>query len=286
MMSMPIGGVLRPSTLMEPTRYKPLNYCLYCLCSEAAAKDLHPDGLTEEHIVPLALNGSLVVPKAVCRVCQTITGAPEQQALNSDFLVPRLLLELKRRRAKKKPPKKLPLVAAGQQMDAADLEVFNIELTVAQYPPIFQLLSLRSAGLLVGEDRPDGSLNEVRCTFCDLGVRSRVTVSSVTTRTPHQHTAFSYSLAKMAYAYAIAELGRGAFEGEALRSVLLGKRGDIYNFVGGLLIPETGTRAVLHRLSLRTRGDWTTVVVHLFASTGVAPYEVVVGRTVRQTQVV
>lgn len=263
---------------MPPHVYKPLGCCMYCLRSAAELAEAGERELSLEHIIPFALNGRLELPEAVCEPCQSITGKPEQRALDADLLVPRLLLDLKRRRAKRKAPKRLPFVAFGNHLDNLDADDFAIELTAEQYPPTFVLLSLRMAGLLSGDVDLDGSLRGPRFIICHLGIPTARPTETITTRENRDHSAFAYLLAKIAYAYAVAEAGLGAFDGGPIRELLAGARPDIFNFVGGPAADEPGTRAHLHRLAIRRRGEWLTVVVHLFASTGVPNYEVVVGR--------
>jgi hypothetical protein len=92
------------------------------------------------------------------------------------------------------------------------------------------------------------------------------------------------TIAKIGYCFAVAELSLDGFQGDKIRDLLAGRRDDVYNFVGGVSVPETLTNRHLHGLYLRRRGDWWTVLVHLFASCSAdqskpsAPYEVVVGK--------
>lgn len=92
-------------------------------------------------------------------------------------------------------------------------------------------------------------------------------------------------LAKIGYCYAMAEYGEAYFDATDIRDLLLGNRADVYNFVGNTETPERLSSRELHSLYFRRRGEWLTVLVHLFAScygpqnTNVCtPYEVVVGR--------
>lgn len=55
----------------EAKRYPPVGQCIYCgrMPPEVA--------LEEEHIIPLAINGGLILPDASCRRCA--------DAINTDF---------------------------------------------------------------------------------------------------------------------------------------------------------------------------------------------------------
>lgn len=48
-----------------PLRRKYIGICIYCRVTE---------NLTDEHAVPESLNGDIILEKASCRACATITG--------------------------------------------------------------------------------------------------------------------------------------------------------------------------------------------------------------------
>ena len=63
-----------------------------------------------------------------------------------------------------------------------------------------------------------------------------------------------------------------------MRELMLGRRDDVFAFVG-TPSPRTGaSREWLHDFTPREDGPWLTIRLALFASAGMAPYEVVVGR--------
>ncbi len=257
-----------PTTKMLAKCYRTFGRCIYCLERFEAAD------LTDEHIIPLALSGSLIIRKAACEQCRDRTSTSfENAALQADFLIPRLLLELKRR--KKATPKRLPL--ANVKLDDGR-ELLSIELELSQYPTIVQFQVFQHAGHLVGVER-SGSLDRMKFSFINLPLPRTFAYQSFETRHKIDFTAFALTLAKIAYCYAIAERGISGFDGSEMRSLLLGHRSDTFNFVGGPLEVATPKINQLHWLSFRQRGAWLTVVVHLFASFGVSPYEVAVGRT-------
>ncbi|WP_458137110.1 hypothetical protein [Methylomonas sp. YC3] len=103
--------------------------------------------------------------------------------------------------------------------------------------------------------------------------------TGVTLRTPFNHTAFSLTLAKIGYCYAIAERGYDSFESTEIRDLLLGYRDDVYNFVGSYGISEKPKINQLHWLSLVKIGKYLVARVHLFASCGITPYQVVLGES-------
>ncbi|MGZ5817880.1 MAG: HNH endonuclease, partial [Burkholderiaceae bacterium] len=214
---------MQPSMKMLSKNYQGFGRCIYC------TQVFPTNELTREHIVPLALNGTLVIENAACKPCQTRSNESyENAALQANFLVPRLLLELKRR--KKKVEKHLPLVAIGNVANDATA-IFDLELDLAQYPPYIPFLRLKLPGRLEGIER-DGNLSEVRTQFVPIQKASSVPLSGITTRTKLDHTAFGLTVAKIAFCFAIAERGLEAIDLSELRDLLLGKRSDLYNYVG------------------------------------------------------
>jgi hypothetical protein len=259
---------MKPSLLVKQHSYDPpeAGKCIYCLKA-------FPEGeLTREHIIPLALHGEMVIQHSVCEPCRDKSNRVyENPALQADFLVPRLLLELRRR--KKQEKKELPPVAVGDLVSQGALEEFSIRLEIEQHPRIFSLIMPTVAGKLVGIDR-GSTLRDPRVGFINLGGDKNAT--GVTTRHAMNPTAFSLTLAKIAYCFACAERGLGGLD--EIRDLLAGNRDDVYNFVGSWSKKQQLTKKYLHNLYFRERGENLTVLVHLFASCGMDPYEVVVGK--------
>jgi 5-methylcytosine-specific restriction endonuclease McrA len=78
------------SLAMRQHNYDLGGKCAYCLT------DFNADDLTDEHIIPRALNGGLILKKGACRRCAAKSSKDyEGAALNNDLLIPRRLLELR-----------------------------------------------------------------------------------------------------------------------------------------------------------------------------------------------
>lgn len=268
----------KPSHSIEmPTKtYPSEGRCIFCLTT------LAPADLTDEHVVPRMISGAgeVVIAKGSCRRCQAHANDwYEQPVANANLLVPRLLLGLKRRKARKQ-PKHLPPVALHAELGAAEAD-FATRLESGEYPPIVQFLLFRPPGRLTGDER-GSDLTAVRFSFVHLGLGggSRLpdaTVPSVVTRHGVLHTQFALYLAKMAYCHAVGTLRLSGFDGGDIRDLLCGRRGDVYNFVGGPIVEERLSGRHLHGLYLRYRsGGWLSVVIRLFASFNGPTYEVVV----------
>lgn len=75
-------------------RFTPVGECIYCGSRE---------GLTDEHIIPLALNGNMVLPKSSCQDCNRMTSRFERRVLRGLMLDARLAADFKSRRRKDRP---------------------------------------------------------------------------------------------------------------------------------------------------------------------------------------
>lgn len=62
-------------------RYAPANMCLYCGTTDGK--------LTDEHVVPYAIGGTVVIPKASCSSCQTAVGKGEVMLARRTWLLRR-----------------------------------------------------------------------------------------------------------------------------------------------------------------------------------------------------
>jgi hypothetical protein len=247
---------------MRPLRRAPLACCMYCLAAGVPR--------TEEHLIPQALGGRWTLRDAVCEPCRRLTGRLEQIALAREFLVPRTLLALKRRRARGSGPARLPTVTlVGDAAPSAP--------TPDTFPRGFSLPAFEPAGLLCGVDRArtPPRIDVVDC-HLDLGTPTRHAVAAAPPLDdPH---AYAWSVAKWAYALAVAERGPDCCDTRPMRDLLLGKRDDVFSFVGNPSPRAGASREWLHDFALREDGPWLTVTLALFASAGMAPFEVVVGR--------
>jgi hypothetical protein len=235
---------------------------MYCLATRGP--------LTEEHLIPRSLGGRLTLRDAVCEPCRRITGRLEQATLAREFEVPRTLLALKRRRARGRGPSRLPpVILAGD--DAATT------LTADDFPRTFPLPAFERAGLLAGADRTTAlpRTDAVACTLA-LGTPTRRNVAA--TLPLADPAAYGYAIAKWAYALAVAERGLHAGDMQPLRDLMLGRRDDVFAFVGSPAASQPGVRDALHEASMHEVDGWLTLRLALFASAGMRPYEIVIAR--------
>jgi hypothetical protein len=89
-----IFEVFFSGTLFLMRRYEPIGTCIYC----GAVEDLR-----DEHIIPKALNGGWILPKASCRSCEAITSKFEMKVLRGPLWLPRRALNLQTRHRDRQP---------------------------------------------------------------------------------------------------------------------------------------------------------------------------------------
>jgi len=227
--------------------------------------------LTEEHLVPRALGGRITLPDAVCEPCRRLTGRLEQFTLDREFAVPKTLLALKRRRARADGPKRLPPVTLAG--DAAPST-----LTAATFPRRFALPAFGPPGLL--SERPADEPSPIADVDCrlDLGAPTRATVAAPPSLP--DPFAYAYSVAKWAFALTVAHRGLDACDLQPMRDLMRGRRHDVFAFVGSPSPAAAVSRQWLHDVAWRDESGWLVARLALFASAGMAPYEVVIGRRV------
>jgi hypothetical protein len=256
------GG--RPSITMRLVRHAPLRRCMYCLATGVP--------LSEEHLIPRALGGRLTLRDAVCESCRVFTGRLEQATLEREFAVPKTLLALKRQRARGNGPARLPPVALAPSVhDAPSI------LDEGTWPRRFELPLFDEAGLLAAVDRAEAAptITFAPC-YLRLGTPTRDTFAA-TPPLPDPH-AYAISIAKWAYAMAVAADGLDACDMSTMRDLLAGRRRDVFNFVGTAQPRRAAAREWLHGATTQDNGARRTVVLDLLGSAGLPPYEVVIGR--------
>ena len=254
----------RPSTTVQPLLSATLTRCMYCLSTGTSR--------TEEHLIPRALGGRATLRDAVCEPCRRLTGRLEQATLEREFLVPKTLLALKRRRARGKGPSRMPAVTlAGEDAPS--------EHSTDTFPRRFSLAAFEPAGLLADIDRT-GTPPAIDFVDCRLNLGTPTQQRVAAKRPLADPHAYAWAIAKWAYALAVAERGLDCCDTQAMRDLMLGRRADAFAFVGTPASRAPVSREWLHAHALREAGPWLTVTLALFASAGMRPYEVVIGRLV------
>jgi hypothetical protein len=253
--------------------YPSVKQCIYCGETEL------PAGVSrfgDEHIIPLALGGSLILPEASCKTCERI--------INREIETPVLSHEWGYLRSKREFPtrnkKKRKTHVIVHRHDGSSMKV-----PVADYPSPVPLYKFGEPRIFTG--LPFGT-DHLRRTMEILGDHDGE--AEMRRRHPDwnghhvlraQPYPFARLLAKIAYGYVVAEWGLGGFDPLGL-DIILGRSDDYFYTVGGswdIAEPIPGgdhiTDILLHVLSptrLQIR-----VNIRLFSKVRMPSYVVVVG---------
>jgi hypothetical protein len=79
---------------MADKYFAPVGRCIYCGST---------DSLSDEHIIPFALGGDLILPEASCSCCRKITGQFEQTCCRLIMGPTRIRMKIQTRRPKERP---------------------------------------------------------------------------------------------------------------------------------------------------------------------------------------
>ena len=123
-----------------PFRYDGVGYCIYCGMFGS------PDNkLTEEHVIPSGLAGTLVLPEASCERCNKLTTFFEERCLRGNLNPFRSVYGARGKRRKKKRPTALPV----SFNDGAVSE----DVSLSEYPVFVAMPKLDPPGFWLNRDR-------------------------------------------------------------------------------------------------------------------------------------
>lgn len=258
--------------IVKKRRYNPVGWCIYCGSAEGK--------LSDEHIIPLGLAGPWILPKASCQRCAKITSQVEQFCLRPMLGNFRLRMQFPTRH-KKQRPDQLFL----EFVDAEGRKHFH-PITADTLPLVCIGYRFHAPELLRGKQPSNQFEGALIARFVEQEIKQlapsgkeRLKFATVNDLT------FSRMLAKIAHAYAMAELGAQAFR-PLLPAIILGHSSQAPFLIGGDESPMSlePQPSILHHLyfqNCRTGGVfYTLVAVRLFACMGMPRYHVVVGETV------
>jgi hypothetical protein len=233
-------------------RFDPVGRCIYC----GARSEL-----TDEHIIPLGLNGDWILPKASCSACATVTSKFEMAVLRGPLLQARLGLGLRSRRRKQQPTS-LPFLVTrdGIQRDE--------HLPVAQGLNSVLLPIFAEPGFF-RSDCPEGisvtGWYHAHYNRTPQTVLTDLDAERIGVEVRYPVVEFAQMLAKIAYAYAVAVAGAEAVHSPWPLAAIMGSRNDIGCWVGtsndAAPAPEPNS---LHTVGLVREGEMMAVPISLF----------------------
>lgn len=249
--------------------YPPVDQCIYC------GKTINETKLTREHIIAKSIGGDVTLAKSSCIPCAHITRDIEQFCFREMLGAFRIRFGLRKSHPKGDPVKvHLKHLDGFQHFQYVPTDQHPSILTVPKAPP---------PQLVFGKS-PDMNFITAWSYVPDPEVIKKYPQG--TRIGGHQFRADTYGrmIAKIAHAFACAEMGHAAFE-HLLPPIILEERGDVFDYVGCLgqeaadLPAEPGC---LHRVHLEISPDLPGFVlanIRLFAQFGAPQYHVVVGKT-------
>ena len=118
--------------------------CVYCGAKMYSSKRAK---LGEEHIIPLGIGGTLILPNASCETCERTISVFENKLINSIFAAARMHSDVHaKRRGRRKHRERLRLIVDGVEKD--------IFLPKAQHPIMLTMAKLIIPGILCGRRSP------------------------------------------------------------------------------------------------------------------------------------
>src|ERR1700730_3648827 len=255
--------------------YAVVNRCIYC----GANKELG-----DEHIVLCGLGGRWVLPKSSCAECAKKTGAFERTCQRTMFGPLRMYYDLPTRRRKER-PKKLALKV--KLTPDAEWSFIDVDQEIYPFLVLFPLLEMPDelSGHTTSGERGatvrhlwiraasfrDGIMPHLAALITELNVAD--IEPTATFKAPE----FFRMLAKVAHAFAVAEMGMGSFQPFLTPMICDADTSNSVQYIGGLQDAEPAT-AGLHELSLGSRTcdrpDIVAVTIRLLAALETPTYYV------------
>ncbi|MBD8636712.1 HNH endonuclease [Stenotrophomonas sp. CFBP 13725] len=264
------NGIKAPNT----HRYPPVGACIYCGTTSGR--------LTDEHVIPKGLGGTLVLPEASCDTCAKITSLFEQHVMRGFMDRGRQAMGIKGRKQHKR-PKETALTQTFIQPDNVLLEQ---EVPVDQAIRVMHLPVLPLPGFLDPLHPPRPDAEQVDITAFDTiqfgtdqfqAIRPHSAVG-VQIKDRMAIWDFVRMLAKIAHGYHVATRGMFPLEESPLVPIILGTRHDAKNWIGCIAEhPLPLDRPALHLLNDETlegdgQSECVALRIKLFATQGTATY--------------
>lgn len=256
---------------MNAKKYKPVGLCIYCGSKKK---------LTDEHVIPLGLNGNIILPDASCLDCNKITSNFEGSVLKGDLKSLRAALSFKTRRPRDM-PKTVPLWVTQNGRESV-LQVPPAESLAVLPFPIFEL-----PGFCVGREPKPGI---TICSFVNVHfganpqqLLARYGAEKVGVVLRVDSLAFARMVAKIAYCTVVGELGYGALDQNYVLPAIVGSSDDLGTWVGAAEgptqpMPQEIQHSVTYSIYEKANQRILGVGVKLFSNTAAPAYLVVLGR--------
>lgn len=259
----------RPSGVLHvqgfPVRsFGPVGKCIYC---GADRYNEQVRKLGKEHIVPLTLDGQLILQQASCEACERITNSFEQPLLKGIFLPIRYEMNLARRKRGQPPPETIPWKTKTGKVVEIPISVYPVFAVFPGFPPC-KLLEAAT-------DSPQPAACLLRVADFQERIEKIQIESGEVSWSFEDYFRF---LGKIAHSYAVAKFGDHF--NPLLIPIIRGESKDYSNYIGGVgfAMPPSENLWELQPTVRLVNGEPHIVIrIRLFGLYGVPPYEVVAG---------
>ena len=259
----------------QRTNTAPANICIYCGSTK---------NLTDEHVVPFALGGNLVIPKASCKSCAKITSLLEGKILRGFMFDARIAGNFPTSHPQNRPSAVSVGIRPKYRLRFKKVDIPSSEAVGVIFLPTFE-----RATFLVGKPPITGihimgtEVIGFGKNLKDISTQYKGEAMQFTQSIPaHDFVRF---LAKIGYCYAVASIGPYPLNEVPVLDLILGKDDCDGTYVGSADYRiEAEINKPLHALGL----NWVSGIyggeaikilfsqVKLFAGSGAKGYEVVV----------
>jgi HNH endonuclease len=251
-----------------------LGRCIYC-------SETHD--LTDEHIMPTALGGTLWIEKASCRACAKITHKYEQAVTRGMYWPLRLRLGIKgsRKHKKERPTHWLGVIEDGDDINQLPIEIDKL-------PRMYPVMIMPPPGILTGapltESNPELEV-QLKGDNAELAQFLReVDAGRFKFTFNLQWHPFSRMIAKICHAFVVGMVGLDGID-FLLPPLIREQSNYLAQFVGGVSAPEDALKPPNDLgLAFREIHDGLFIVgrTTMFGNNRFPTYEAVVGKVVDQ----
>jgi HNH endonuclease len=252
-------------TLPDTETYPSLGCCIFC-----GPTDLE---LTDEHIIPRAIGGKLIIDDATCKACQKIINEEfEHEVLDKMLYGNRALLGIKSRKTNK--PKDFikvrlaPSEPAPKRSSNDYMFKDTEDWKVSDHPIVLNHVKFEPPGMILTPPRPDPSTivhfrlhvnsEEDHRKFVEMGEQNKAPMILA------NFSKYARMLAKIAFCAAVAKLGINSFR-SFITEFIIKEDDRIFYFVGSKFKDPLRTDA-LHEIKLYIRNDTLYCALTLFKS--------------------
>ena len=258
--------------IKNTSRFPEVGSCIYCGSN---------DELTDEHIIPFALGGKLILPKSSCIECNSITSKFERRVLRGFMLPIRTSVEYPTRKPKNRPKDfEFEVVEDGIKK--------TIVMDANNFPAILFLPEFNTPGIF-NNRKSKGNFQVVATEIIKSGKDPdfffrKYGFEKLKISTKVDPYSFVRMLAKIGYSYYVGVAGKLPLEDVSILPFLLGNSDDGDYWIGSTAFPdENDFTNIPHYISYNKYPSYTNPkiyldVVHivLFASAGASGYDVVI----------